>query len=133
MKNLITVVLLSCFTFVSTAVTSAGGNYNLYSVSPNPYGISDGWYNATVEYYNSSTYKRETYTLSVKVESNSVTAIDFGNGGSVHSGYNNSGYMWAGGYLSFQKDYSTGNIKSATANVSVSDSNGMRTFDITIE
>ena len=132
MKKLITATLLVCLTFMSPTIKSIGDNFNLSFVYPTPYGISDGWYTAKVEYYNSATFKRATYTLNVKVEFNTITAIDFGNGGSVHSGINNSGYMWSGGYLSFQKDYSTGNIISATAYVSVSDSNGMRTFDITI-
>ena len=94
--------------------------------------IDNGWYDATVAYYNPSTYQRSNYTLSVKVEYDRVTVIDFGNGGSVHSGYNNSGYTYSGGSLTLKKDYQ-GNIVAATTRVSVSDSDGTRTFDITIE
>jgi len=96
--------------------------------------IDNGWYVATVSYYNSKTFYRSTYTLNVYVEYNSVTKIDFGDGGSVHSGYNNSGYMYTGGYLSINKDYS-GNIQSATTNVTVSyyDPYYTQTFDITIK
>ncbi len=94
--------------------------------------IDNGWYDANVSYYNPSTYQRSNYTLSVKVEYDSVTAIDFGNGGSVHSGYNNSGYSYYGGTLTMKRDYQ-GNIVAATTRVSVTDSNGTRTFDISIE
>lgn len=50
--------------------------------------IPDGWYKATVEYYNYKTHFRNTYILKVKVVYGTITVIDFGNGGSVHSGYN---------------------------------------------
>jgi len=94
--------------------------------------IDNGWYDAAVSYYNASTYQRSNYTLSVKVEYDRVTAIDFGNGGSVHSGFNNSGYTYSGGSLSMKRDYQ-GNLVGATTRVSVSDSSGIRTFDISIE
>jgi len=94
--------------------------------------IDNGWYEATVSYYNPSTYQRSNYSLSVNVEYDRVTVIDFGNGGSIHSGFNNSGYSYYGGNLTMKKDYK-GNIESATTRVSVTDSNGTRTFDITIQ
>jgi hypothetical protein len=94
--------------------------------------IDNGWYDASVAYYNPSTYQRSNYTLSVKVEYDRVAVIDFGDGGSVHSGYNNSGYTYSGGSLSMKRDYQ-GNIVAVTTRVSVSDSNGTRTYDITIE
>jgi hypothetical protein len=95
-------------------------------------GIEDGWYRATVVYFNTSTYTRSTYTLNVKVEWDRVVAIDFGNGGSVHSGYNSSGYIYGGGYLYFSRDYDY-NIISATATVTVTDGSDYSTFNITIE
>lgn len=94
--------------------------------------LDNGWYNATVHYSNYSTGTNATYTLSVKVEYDNVTNIDFGNGGSVHTGYNNEGYVYSGGYLSFEKDFS-GNIKAANTTVTVSDNNGMRYYKIRIE
>jgi hypothetical protein len=97
------------------------------------YGIDNGWYVATVKYhnFNSGTFSR--YRLKVKVEYDRVTAIDFGNGGSVHSGYNSSGYFYSGGYLSFDKDYN-GEITSASAKVKIIEANSnLITFDITIE
>ncbi len=95
-------------------------------------GIENGWYQATVQYSNSNTGTNSTYTLNVKVEYNRVVKIDFGNGGSVHTGFNNEGYIYSGGYLYFSTDYK-GNISSANATVTVSDSNGMKYFKITIE
>ena len=97
------------------------------------YNIDNGWYVATVKYhnFNSGTYSR--YRLKVKVEYDRVTAIDFGNGGSVHSGYNSSGYFFSGGYLSLDKDYN-GEIISASAKVKIIEANSnLITFDIIIE
>ena len=55
--------------------------------------IDDGWYKAIVM----TGYSK--YRLNVKVEYDRVVAIDFGNGGSVHTGMNNEGYTYGGGYL----------------------------------
>tara|TARA_B110000902_G_C14188663_1_gene543322 strand:- start:546 stop:962 length:417 start_codon:yes stop_codon:yes gene_type:complete len=96
--------------------------------------IDNGWYTARVEYYNSKTYTRATYTLNVYVEYNSISKIDFGDGGSVHDGYNNSGYSFYSSSLRLNKDYN-GNVRSATADVTVTYYNPYytQTFDITIE
>lgn len=94
--------------------------------------IDDGWYEATVNYSNYKTETNATYTLNVKVEYGVVAKIDFGNGGSVHSGYNNEGYIYSGGYLSFEKNYN-GDIVAATTTVTISDGNGMRYFKIRIQ
>ena len=94
-------------------------------------GIEDGWYKATVEYYHYGTGTRSTYTLNVEVEYDKVVTIDFGDG-SVHSGYNNSGYTYTGGFLSYRKDYD-GNITEATTRVSIYTQAGSTiTFDILI-
>ncbi len=95
-------------------------------------GINDSWYEATVGYTNYKTGTVATYTLNVKVEYETVEVIDFGNGGSVHSGYNHEGYIYSGGELDYETDYS-GNIIAATTTVRVSDHNGMKTFEISIE
>lgn len=94
-------------------------------------GVEDGWYEATVKYSNSETYTRSTYTLNVEVESNRVVKIDFGNGGSVHSGYNNSGYYYSGGNLNFQYDFNR-NIIGATTRVTVQRGGAYLTYDVEI-
>jgi hypothetical protein len=97
-------------------------------------GIDNGWYTATVKYMNYKTYTNSTYTLNVKVEYNSVVTIDFGNGGSIHTGYNNEGYIYSGGTLSFNRDYSSNTITSASTRVTMYEEGGnIRTFDIKIE
>ena len=96
------------------------------------YGIKDGWYSATVKYSNYNTGTRATYTLDVLVKYEKVVEIDFGNGGSVHSGFNNENYIYSGGYLTYESDYN-GNITAATTRVTINDSNGMKVFEITIE
>ena len=95
-------------------------------------GIKNGWYDATVKYTNYSTYKNATYTLQVYVEFNNVIKVDFGNGGSIHTGYNNEGYSYSGGFLSFENDFN-GNTIAATTTVTTTDNNGTRTYQIRIE
>ena len=128
-RNFAVALLLLCWclntSFIAPAKSSA-----ICAVSA--YGIKDGWYTATVKYNNMKTYYNATYTLNVQVESNSVTVIDFGNGGSVHSGINNSGYFYSGGYLSFETDFN-GNVTAAYTTVSVSDSDGYRYYKVRIE
>jgi hypothetical protein len=128
MKSILILISL-VFTFQEI---SFHGFFSENSIETPIKAIENGWYDASVAYYNPSTYQRSNYTLSVKVEYDRVTVIDFGNGGSVHSGYNNSGYTYSGGSLSMKRDYQ-GNIVAATTRISVSDSNGIRTYDITIE
>ncbi len=95
--------------------------------------IEDGWYKATVKYSNYMTYTFETYKLRVKVKYDKVVEISFGEGGSIHSGYNNEGYTYSGGTLYPEKDY-RGVIISAEASVNIYESNGtVRNFKIKIE
>jgi len=93
--------------------------------------LPDGRYYAIVEYYNYATYTRATYKLILEVRFASVVSIDFGNGGSVHSGYNSEGYYYTGGMLYPQTDYN-GNIISFNGTVTVKDNNSIRTFQIVI-
>jgi hypothetical protein len=119
----ITILLL--FSIISKGTsTPESGHYQ---------SIKNGWYEATVSYYNPNTFRSSSYILDVKVEYNRVVQIDFGNGGSIHSGYNNSGYIYGGGNLSLQRDYS-GNILGATTKVIVTYNNGtLITYNIELE
>lgn len=97
--------------------------------------IENGWYNATVEYSNSKSYTTSTYTLSVYVSEERVTAIDFGNGGSVHTGLNYDGYFYTGGYLDIEWNYNN-KISSATTKVSITYSSstiGTKYFTISLD
>jgi hypothetical protein len=95
--------------------------------------LENGWYKATVDYFNYATGHMVEYILNVYVESNRVTKIDFGNGGSVHNGYNSSGYYYEGGRLKFQLNFSNQIIK-ATTTVTISMANGdIREYTITIK
>ena len=129
MKKLITLLLI--FLTISQSY-SRSLLVNNYEKTINYGGIEDGWYNATVKYTNYNTGTNSTYNLKVKVEYGKVSTIYFGNGGSVHSGYNNEGYFYSGGYLSFETDYN-GNTVAATTAVTISDTDGMRYFKIRIE
>ena len=113
-KTILTLLTILCF---STAKASD---------------IPDGWYVATVKYTNYSTGTYATYTLNVKVAWGKVKEIDFGNGGGVHDGYNNSGYYYSGGYLYYETDY-VGKITSAYANVNITLNGNIAYFKIIIE
>lgn len=129
MKKIITLLLVS---LTITHCYSSFWPVNNSAKTINFVDIEDGWYNATVKYSNYSTGTNATYSLKVKVNYGKVSIIDFGNGGSVHNGYNNEGYFYSGGYLSFETDYD-GNTVAATTTVNISDTNGMRYFKIRIE
>jgi len=129
MRKIITVFLLS---LIITQSYSNPLTVDIADKNIEYGGIEDGWYRATIKYTNYSTGTNSTYSLNVKVEYGKVSRIDFGNGGSVHSGYNNEGYIYSGGYLSFEKDYN-GNIIAATTTVTISDANGIRYFKVRIE
>ena len=137
MKKLLLPIVLCLITCVVYAQTGAphGG---FFESTPNPYStanqnaISDGWYEATI-LYTSHTGHKATYTLNVRVERLCVVAIDFGNGGSVHKGYNNSGYYYRGGGLSFERDRN-GYVVAASTIVTVSyDNGGWQQFNIYIQ
>lgn len=130
MKNLPKFFLLFLVA-LSSLNSNAKKNINTYN-QINVSTLENGWYASTVQYTNYSTGTNAKYTLSVNVQNDAVTSIDFGNGGSVHTGYNNEGYIYSGGYLTFEKDYQ-GNILAANASVTVSDANGIRYYKIKIE
>ena len=93
--------------------------------------IGNGNYKANVN-YSSSTGQRSTYQLIVTVKNDAVVAINFGNGGYVHDGYNNEGYTYSGGTLTFTTDYE-GNIVRASTLVVVRYPNGtVQQFNISI-
>ncbi len=96
-------------------------------------GIDNGWYVANVKYFNLSSGTISRYRLKVKVEYDRVTAIDFGNGGSVHSRYNSSKYFYSGGYWDFDKEYNNGIVSASTRVTILEAKSNMITFDIVIE
>lgn len=113
MKKFLFILLLGLFNFLPVTVQGQFVSYNQ---------IENGNYEAVV-YYSSTTGQKSTYELVVTVTNDVVTAIHFGNNGSVHSGYNNSGYTYSGGSLTFSRDYN-GNIISASTTVKVTYYNG---------
>ncbi len=128
--------LVICFitsvVYAQTGVPCGGYFEAIPSYTKYKDAISDGWYEATI-LYTSHTGHKATYVLDVKVEHLCVVAISFGNGGSVHKGYNNSGYYYRGGGLSFERDRN-GNIVAASTTVTVSYDNGdWQQFNIYIQ
>lgn len=115
-----TTIMRTFFTILSLTIlsllTTAKGQYISYNQ------IENGEYEA-IAYYSSSTGQKSTYQLTVTVISDAVTAIHFKNGGSVHSGFNNEGYTYSGGLLSFSKGYN-GKITGASTIVKITYTNG---------
>jgi hypothetical protein len=85
--------------------------------------LDEGWYKADIKYTCNSTNTSSDYVLKVYVSGDRVTKIDFGNGGSVHTGYNSEGYKYTGGGLNFEKGTS-GKFKSVTTIVKVTSATG---------
>ena len=79
--------------------------------------LDNGVYELRVD-YESSTSHSATYNLQVRIQNDTVTAIYFGNGGSVHSGQNDSGYDYRGGGIEFNVDF-LGEIKGGYARIQV--------------
>lgn len=117
---------------IQVKIVNASQYFNGAHFFINSYRIDDGWYAANIKYTNYATSSNANYRLKVKVDYDRVTLISFGNGGSVHTGLNNEGYLYTGGNLSEERDYN-GNIIALTTTVNISDRNGMRIFKIRIE
>ena len=94
--------------------------------------LDDGVYELPVSYM-SDTGHRAKYILDVKIQNDNVVCIYFGNGGYVHSGYNNSDYSWRGGGILWNVDWN-GNIISGEAIIQVDYNNGgYQLFTVRIE
>ena len=132
MKVILVFAVLLLFHVTTTIGTLAKSETIVNTTGTLAYGIEDGWYEANVKYANYQTSTYRTYTLDVKVQYNRVVAIDFGNGGSVHTGYNNSGYTYSGGTLYFETNYAR-EIIAATTTVTIFQGNQTQRFDIRIE
>jgi hypothetical protein len=146
------IILLLVFSY--TSIVLIAQTYHYYSPEPykvvqptslellykiqqqnNNVQLEDNWYNSTVEYSNSKTFTNATYSLKVYVSGNRVTDILFNNAGRLHTGLNNSNYLYLGGDLTFLKNYNN-KIVSASTEVSIiymSGSEGTKVFKIIID
>ena len=84
--------------------------------------LNNGIYELPVQ-YDSNTGHKANYQLNVKIQNDNVVCIYFGNGGCVHSGYNNSGYSWRGGGIKWNTDWN-GNIRGGIAIIQVEYNDG---------
>ena len=84
--------------------------------------LDDDIYELIVECQSSSGSNAE-YILDVRIQNDNITCIYFNNGGSLHSGWNDSGYTWSGGGIRWNMDY-YGDITSGRAIIQVSYNNG---------
>lgn len=79
--------------------------------------LADGIYELVVN-YRAHTQNEKKYELDVRIHNDVITHIYFNNGGSIHHGKNNSGYIWRGGGIEWNVDI-YGNITSGRAIVDV--------------
>jgi hypothetical protein len=84
--------------------------------------LQNGVYELPV-HYESNTGHTTRYNLNVKIQNDNIVCIYFGNGGCVHSGYNNSGYTWRGGGIQWNTDY-YGNVNSGRAIIQIEYNDG---------
>lgn len=94
--------------------------------------LKSDWYEATVTYYNPRTETKSTYSLDVKVHNDRVVAISFGEGESIHTGANNSGYTYSGGDLTFYQN-KKGEIVSADTTVKTYRNGGYTYFKVELQ
>lgn len=130
MKTLLLAIMLfgSCLAYGQKNRGEVGGlDYRMYFKKE----LSNGNYEATVRYENLYTGTRSTYTLIVTVESNRVTKIHFGNGGYIHTGYNNSDYLYTGGWLAYRYDQDN-SIISATTKVTINRGNSIVVYYVSL-
>jgi hypothetical protein len=103
--------------FILLLLVSCGGGETAADVEENDLPkYPDGTYCANVDYYNSSTGTRRTYTLNVEVESNEVTKIIFGNGGYLDNRHITPETLSNGGNCSITDD------KNRTFDISINGS-----------
>ena len=93
--------------------------------------LPDGQYYADISYFNYPTNNSAEYNLKVRVRSGQVIIIHLDNGGILHYGINNEGYLYTGGMLKAHKDKKTNKLEY-NAQVSISNGNTISTYNITI-
>ena len=93
--------------------------------------LPDGQYYADVSYFNYPSNNSADYNLKVRVRSGQVIIIHLDNGGVLHYGINNEGYLYTGGILKMHKDKKSNKLEYA-AQVSISNGNTISTYNITI-
>jgi len=101
------------------------------ATAANKTSFSSGWYTATVENQNSTTFTDQSYQLQVFIQDGQVTVIDFGNGSQVRAGINTEGYTYTGGILIVKAAGIKKKI-SGTTTILLKDSIGTGAYKITI-
>jgi len=101
------------------------------ATAANKASFSSGWYTATVENQNSTTFTDQSYQLQVFIQDGQVTVIDFGNGSQVRAGISTEGYTYTGGIL-LVKPAGTNNKISGTTTIMLKDAIGTGAYKISI-
>jgi hypothetical protein len=97
-RSLIVLLFISCKGYSNNS--SSSGLINSQSISSDPV-ILDGTYCADVRYYNSSTGKRSSYTLTVVVSNNEIIELHWPNGGKLDGDDFAGAPLDENGYASF--------------------------------
>jgi len=94
--------------------------------------LPDGYYYGNVDYFNYASSLSATYSdQKLKVREGIVRVIYLGDGGVIHDGINNEGYLYTGGKLKVSKNKRTGKLEY-TAQVSISNGANIYSYKITI-
>jgi len=91
-----------------------------------------GQYFADVTFFRYPDNISAEYNLKLRVRDGIVRVLHLNNGGVVHDGINNEGYMYVGGQVKVKNNKQTGKLEY-TAQVTVSSAGTISTYTISIE
>jgi len=126
MKKIVLVVLVLSGLFCAKGYGSAMHPDSLKT-------LPDGQYFADVTFFRyPDNISAEYSSLKLRVRDGIVRVIHLNNGGVVHDGINNEGYMYVGGQVKVKKNKRTGKLEY-TAQVTISSTGIISTYTISIE
>ena len=94
--------------------------------------LPDGQYFADVTFFRYPDNVSAEYNLKLRVRDGIVRVIHLNNGGVVHDGINNEGYLYVGGQVKVKKNKRTGKLEYS-AQVTISSTGIISTYTINIE
>lgn len=94
--------------------------------------LPDGQYFADVTFFRYPDNISAEYNLKLRVRDGIVRVIHLNNGGIVHDGINNEGYLYVGGQVTVKKNKRTGKLEYS-AQVTISSTGIISTYTINIE
>jgi len=126
MKKIALVILLLCGLFCAKSYGSVLRPDTIKT-------LPDGQYFADVSLFRyPDNISAEFSSLKLRVRDGIVRVIHLNNGGVIHDGINNEGYMYVGGLVKVKKNKHTGKLEY-TAQVTISSAGNISNYTISIE